>query len=147
MIGETSSAGYTYRKVYQMLSKDNLSWVHLRPWSYQSWYEASKTIWDSCWLQWPAEGGWDDDPGHPRQEGHPKSETLSQTHGAYHEHKNIKSLRITVSASQPFLIRTFVPLLILELFIPPLLHNSAGWLKVLKHNFCDDSDRTLWVEP
>jgi len=91
--------------------------------------------------------GWDDDPGHPRQEGHPKSETLSQTHGAYHEHKNIKSLRITVSASQPFLIRTFLPLLILELFIPPVLHNSAGWLKVLKHNFCDDSDRTLWVEP
>jgi len=46
----------------------------------------------------------------------------------------------------PTFCDAFLPWLILELFIPPYYTISAGRLKRFKHHFCDDSDRTLWVE-
>jgi len=46
----------------------------------------------------------------------------------------------------PTFFDAFLPLFILQLFIPPYYINSAGWLERLKRHFCGESDRLLWVE-
>ena len=49
-IGKATPAGYTHKKVAQRKTKDQVEWLDLWPSLVLFWCEASRTMWDCCWL-------------------------------------------------------------------------------------------------